>query len=292
MHSAILTVDSTALVGMGFLWPQSPNPARSGDTRVVRARPTIDSSSLDFFDVHLDPGVELTFPQYMQNYELTTPAVKPIVLGEFGGFKIAYPGAFDAEWSLESVQDQSCDYGLDGWLHWSWDTTEYDSGERVLWNGDASGGAIDHGLSPSLRPDPFAPAPAPPNIALGKPVTASATEAGSSATRAVDGLNSTFWNSGLTYIQWIEIDLGAPVSIGLVRLVVLQTPNGLTTHEIKTRATTGDSWDVKTLTGFTSDNQVLEYSPATALTNVRYVRVETTASVSWVAWREIELYAP
>ena len=55
-------------------------------------------------------------------------------------------------------------------------------------------------------------------------MTASATEPGSSPTRAVDGLNSTFWNSGLGPIQWIEIDLGAPVSIGLVRLFVLQTP--------------------------------------------------------------------
>ena len=47
-----------------------------------------------------------------------------------------------------------------------------------------------------------------------------------------------------------------------------------------------------TFVGATVDNQVLEYEPASAWTNVRYVRVETTASVSWVAWREIELYAP
>ena len=53
----------------------------------MRARPVIDSSTLDFVDVHLHPGVELTFPQYMENYELTTtPAAKPIVLGEFGAF--------------------------------------------------------------------------------------------------------------------------------------------------------------------------------------------------------------
>ena len=149
VRSAILSVDSTALVGMGFLWPQGPNPTRVGDSRVVSAKPVIDSSALDFFDVHLHPGLDLTFPQYMQNYELTTPAVKPIVLGEFGGFKIAYNAASDVEWSLESLQAESCAYGLDGWLHWSWDTTEYGSGERMLWNGDASGGVIDHGLGPS-----------------------------------------------------------------------------------------------------------------------------------------------
>ena len=78
VRSAILTVDPTGLVAIGFLWPKTPNAARGGDSRVVRARPVIDSSSLDFFDIQLDPGVELTFPQYMENYELLTPAVKPV----------------------------------------------------------------------------------------------------------------------------------------------------------------------------------------------------------------------
>jgi hypothetical protein len=37
---------------------------------------------------------------------------------------------------------------------------------------------------------------------------------------------------------------------------------------------------------------VLEHTPASAWTNVRYVRIDTTQSGSWVAWKEIELYAP
>ena len=37
----------------------------------------------------------------MENYELDdpTPAVKPVVLGEFGAFKFAYPTATDADLS-------------------------------------------------------------------------------------------------------------------------------------------------------------------------------------------------
>jgi hypothetical protein len=42
--------------------------------------------------------------------------------------------------------------------------------------------------------------------------------------------------------------------------------------------------------GFTVDGQVLEHKPGTAWTNVRYVRVETNASPSWVSWKEIEVY--
>jgi hypothetical protein len=286
-------VDPTALVGMGFLWPQTPNPARVGDSRVTRAKPVINSSTLDFFDLHLHPGVELTFPQYMENYELTAPAVKPVVLGEFGAFQFAYPAASDGERILRSVQADSCAYGLDGWLHWSWDTTEYGAGEFPLWHGTAAGSVIDLGLGPLLRPDPCAVVPGAGNLALGKPVTASAEEPGAPASRVVDGLMGNWWGSGGYPHQWIEVDLGAPVSIARIRLFVSQYPNGSTTHEIQTRATTGDPWTLQhTFSGATVDHQVLEHMPGAAWTNVRYVRVSTTASVSWVAWREIELYAP
>ena len=42
----------------------------------------------------------------------------------------------------------------------------------------ARGGVIDQGLGPLLRPDPCAAVPGAGNLALGKPVTASATEPG------------------------------------------------------------------------------------------------------------------
>jgi hypothetical protein len=35
---------------------------------------------------------------------------------------------------------------------------------------------------------------------------------------------------------------------------------------------------------------VLEHSPDPVWTNVRYVRVDTASSPSWVSWREIEIY--
>jgi plastocyanin len=293
VRSGILSVDPTALVAIGFLWPKGPNPARGGDPRVVRARPIVDASSLDFFDVHLHPGAELTLPQYMQNFELTTPAMKPVVIGEFGAYKFAYPTPPDAERILRSVEADSCPFGIDGWVHWSWDTTEWGAGELPFWEGSAAGALIDQALGPRLRPDPCAAVPGAGNLALGKPVTASAELPDAPATRAVDGLMANWWSSGGYPYQFIDVDLGAPVSIARVRLFVSQYPDGPTTHRILTRATTGDPWDLQyTFTGSTVDNQVLEHSPASAWTNVRYVRVDTTASVSWVAWKEIELYAP
>jgi hypothetical protein len=41
-----------------------------------------------------------------------------------------------------------------------------------------------------------------------------------------------------------------------------------------------------------ADNGVLEHIPGSPWTDIRYVRVNTTASVSWVSWREIQIFAP
>jgi plastocyanin len=293
VRSGILSVDSTALVSIGFLWPKGPNPARAGDPRVVRARPVVDASSLDFFDIHLHPGAELTFAQYMQNFELTAQPVKPVVIGEFGAYKYAYPTPADAERILRSIEADSCPFGIDGWAHWSWDTTEWGTGELPFWEGSAAGFLIDQALGPRLRPDPCGAVPGAGNLALGKPVTASGEVPEAPATRAVDGLMANWWSSGGYPYQWIDIDLGSPASIARARLFVSQYPDGPTTHRILTRATTGDPWDLRhEFIGVTVDHQVLEHVAGSAWTNVRYVRVETTSSVSWVAWKEIELFAP
>jgi len=40
------------------------------------------------------------------------------------------------------------------------------------------------------------------------------------------------------------------------------------------------------------DFDVLSFTPATPLQSIRYVRIDTTESPSWVSWREIEVLAP
>ncbi len=42
--------------------------------------------------------------------------------------------------------------------------------------------------------------------------------------------------------------------------------------------------------GFTKEPQWLEQSPAQPWQGVRHVRVETAASPSWPAWREIRIF--
>jgi hypothetical protein len=157
VRAAIREVDPTALVGMDFLWPQSPNPARRGDPRLIRTGPVLSGSDLDFLDLHLSPKIELTFPQYVENFELPRVTQKPIVMGSYGLSKRAEPDVTQAASVLTGWQRDSCAYGFDGWLFSTWDTSERASGEPDLWSAVDSGGIIEHALAPSARPDPCAP---------------------------------------------------------------------------------------------------------------------------------------
>ena len=152
VRAAIREVDATALVTMGFFHDTEPNPARRGDKRLVRTRAVIERSSADFVDIHPYADDELTFPQFMQNYGIDGTVAKPIVIGEFGGSKRNILSASQAAEALVSWQRQSCAYGIDGWLLWTWDTTE----QPDLWNALDAGGAIELALSPARRPDPCA----------------------------------------------------------------------------------------------------------------------------------------
>lgn len=154
VRAAIRQVDPTALVTIGFFWPQGPNRARVGDPRVIRTGPVIAQSQADFIDLHLYPGLELTLPQYVQNYELPQQTAKPIVMGEFGAFQFAYPAVPQAAAALRAWQADSCRYGFDGWLLWTWDTVEAAGGEPAMWQAISGGGVIGQTLAPKTRPDP------------------------------------------------------------------------------------------------------------------------------------------
>ena len=124
------------------------------------------------------------------------------------------------------------------------------------------------------------------NLALGKDVTVSLNSA--QAGLAVDGDQGTFWNSRAFPTQSIEVDLGGVYSVAEIRLSIAQAPAGNTTHEVWVAGSSQVYTKVETLSGFTLDWQVLEvlFEPEQ---NIRFVKIVTTASPSWVAWREIQV---
>jgi hypothetical protein len=152
VRSAIVRIDPTALVTMGFFHDTEPNPARRGDDRVVRTRAVIERSIADFVDIHPYPGDEIGFAQLMQNYGIDGPVQKPIVIGEMGASRRAFGTNADAANALVAWQRMSCAYGIDGWLLWTWDSIE----QPDLWNAHSGGGVIERALAPNNRPDPCA----------------------------------------------------------------------------------------------------------------------------------------
>ena len=89
----------------------------------------------------------------MQNFGLAGPTRKVVIVGEYGAFRDAYPSPDSGLKAMKALQAGSCAYGIDGWLLWTWDTTE--SGES-LWNATDAGALLANGLAPKNRPDPCA----------------------------------------------------------------------------------------------------------------------------------------
>jgi type 1 glutamine amidotransferase len=119
--------------------------------------------------------------------------------------------------------------------------------------------------------------PAPANLALNKPATASSVESASfPASNAVDASTTTRWSSQFSDPQWIRVDLGATASIGRVRLV-WETAYA-SAYQIQT-SPDGNAWTtIRSITGgngATDDN--------TGLTGTgRYVRIlGTTRATQW-----------
>lgn len=101
------------------------------------------------------------------------------------------------------------------------------------------------------------------------------------------------WNSGDQAPGWIEADLGVLRTLDNITLVVNQTPDGETVHEVWVSSEPiGDDREkaklVHTFKGNTVLDQELKYT-FTAGSTARYVQIHTTESPSWISWQNIDL---
>ena len=141
----ILEVVPTALVTVSF-------PAINTGQTTVHPWPAVYESTADFVDLHTYMGWGLSLDQYMERFGVTAQPEKPIILGEFGAARRAFPDIAVATRVLQDWQAASCAYGFDGWLYWTWDV----NGQDDLWHGLSENGEIAAALSPAERQDPCA----------------------------------------------------------------------------------------------------------------------------------------
>ena len=133
--------------------------------------------------------------------------------------------------------------------------------------------------------------PDPRNLTRGRPVRASSSLADRPPEYAVDGHLRLIWGA-LEAPAWIEVDLGRYATVGRIQLVTAQSPSGRTLHVVLGKGRSG-RW--RRLTAFqeeTHDGQLLRFTAARAWKGIRRIRVVTQQSPSWVAWREVQAYAP
>ena len=121
---------------------------------------------------------------------------------------------------------------------------------------------------------------------------------GSGANYVNDGLytDNNMWNAGHGTIAAggshdpeIELDLGFNRAVQSLRLTPAMSPDGSTTHVIYAGTSPNPQTQVATVTDARGTNMAtipVSFTPTTA----RYIRIKTTSSPSWVAWKELEVY--
>ena len=285
VRDSIRALDPTALVTMGFFAPDEPWLVRPGDTRLVRTERFMRESSMDFFDLHAYANLDLHLWQIVENFTLDASILQPVIMGEFGSIHPAHADAHVAADALADWMEASCAFGFDGWLSWAWgslDPSIIKVTEQNL--------AIAKALAPLVAPDPCSPPPTLPNLAFGRPVIATSELPGEEAARAVDSLAFTQWGSGAPPPAEIVIDLGGPKTLHEVRLLVEQFPAGSTTHRVEVRRPVGGWLLLEKLTGVTASEQWLRVIPSAPIAGVRWIRIKSQKSPSWISWREVQAY--
>ena len=289
VRDTIVANDPTALVTMGFFAPQFPNATGIGGDWFVDTVGLVDGGApFDFYDFHAYPGEDISLAQIAENFGMPTLDEIPVVMGEYGAFNHRFPDLRTAARAVTNWQAESCDLGFDGWLYWSY---RADPGVGdASWDLLAEDGFLLDLLSPVAHPDPCVAAAVPTsNLAFGAAVTASSQLAGEEAALVVDEDPTTQWGAGAFPVQWLEVDLGAEHTVTAIRLLVAQFPEGTTIHRVLVGAAPGALSEVHRFEGTTAADDLLEFLPDEPLTGVRIVRIETTSSPSWVAWREVEV---
>jgi hypothetical protein len=285
MKEELLSHDPTALVTMGFFAPEIAAPDWYVETKSL-----LQKSDLNFFDFHAYPG-EPSLKEHAEHFGMIGYDAKPILMGEYGAFRHLYSDVDSAARALTRWTAESCQYGFDGWLYWTYYPADASIGDRT-WGFVDQDNYLLNLFAPKNQPDPCVSVDLPNrNLAYNKPVTASHSQSDQPPANAVDDNVGTIWNAGADPVQWIQIDLQGTYRVTEIRLLVAQYPNGNTTHRVQIRnSSSGAFQTVHEFQGVTQDDAWLVFHPDTPLENVRQIRIQTLHSPSWVAWKDIQVY--
>lgn len=225
--AAIKALDPSALVTAGFFEPQSPNPSRAGDNRQVVIYPAAANASIDFVDLHAYPGIDLTLPQYVENFGSSAFPQKPLLLGESGAFTNFFLTAQQGADVLRQWQVASCPLNFRGWLVWTWDEPMAEQ-SPPLWNALDDQGQVNVALRPASRPNPCLPSNTIVSLSVSPnaPLPGQSVRLTASVSASAGGIPSgtiTF-RDGSTVLATLPIPAGSPLQPVAVTNVLLLAP--------------------------------------------------------------------
>ncbi|MCB0667093.1 MAG: discoidin domain-containing protein [Saprospiraceae bacterium] len=297
-RSAINAVDPEALVCCGFFTPNDPNILRENDPRIVPFKAALERSDLDFFDVHTYAGFH-DFQLEAENYRIIDYHEKPVVLGEYGTFLPNASDEYLAAQLSDHWQSDACNYGVQGFLYWTWDRHRTNaSNPDDPWSGSDAGAFIAKVLSPTYKIDACSEVLPNTNVAEGKPTSASMQWEEFVSENVVDGnATQTPWIAGSDPPQWVEVDLQAVYELEAIQIVVETGSDDphFYTHEIQVRRINTEPY--RTVHTYAADRvnfEVLTFKPEDNrdLVGVRYVRVFIPQAPGWAALHELRALIP
>jgi len=124
------------------------------------------------------------------------------------------------------------------------------------------------------------------NLSLNK--SGSASNNAANNFYAFDCALATSWGAGDYAPQWISIDLGSVSTVDSIVFVPETTPSGKAAIDVYS-SINGSTWTL--VDNFNSFLVTLQpYTRYYTLSNIRYLKFETTSSPSWIAWWDISVF--
>jgi hypothetical protein len=156
--------------------------------------------------------------------------------------------------------------------------------------GRPAGSALAAATAPASpappEPTPIPPSPIPEPI-QSRLATASTEDPSAPATAAIDGDPITAWHAAFGVPQWIEITLETPSTVTEVLLLIAQPEPGISRHTIQVGQAGAALHVMGVVDQQTADGNVITFKPATPLTNVERIRIETLATPANAGWYEV-----
>ena len=107
-----------------------------------------------------------------------------------------------------------------------------------------------------------------------------------------DNNPGTLWNSCGYAPQWVVFEFFEKKEISLIKLYVAQTPAGEAEHRIYFAGGDKKFFEVGKINQLSKEGDILSFkSPEEyKTTEVKYLKIQTLKSPSWIAWKEIEVF--